>query len=199
MALSVPPEQSQETKTKPKFDVENLPNQNAGEAMTYSLKQGAIGGLYGLIGSTTFSLLANRYSPVYRSITLPGKLILVTVATCGTGVFAAERAVYHFNRPFLGEEAPKEMVPFNTQSITSFALKHRFEIVGGLSTAGILGAILYVARDRNKTASEKFMSIRLFSQAAGLMALLGAVGAGALAAQRKHMEEEEAERAARKK
>lgn len=35
------------------------------------------------------------------------------------------------------------------------------------------------------------MSIRLFSQAGALMALLGAVGAGALAAQRKHMEEQE--------
>lgn len=116
------------------------------------------------------------------------------MATCGTGVFAAERAVYHFNRPFLGDEVQKEAQPFNTKSITNFALNHRFEIVGGLSMAGILGAVLYVARDRNKTPSEKFMSIRLFSQAGALMALLGAVGAGALAAQRKHMEEEEQER-----
>lgn len=78
--------------------------------------------------------------------------------------------------------------------MANFALNHRFEIVGGLSTAGVLGAILYVARDRNKTSSEKFMSIRLFSQAAALMALLGAVGAGAIAAQRKHMLEDEKER-----
>lgn len=61
MALSVPPEKSQETKNKPKFDAENLPNQNAHEAMMYSMRQGAIGGLYGLIGSTVFSLLANRF------------------------------------------------------------------------------------------------------------------------------------------
>lgn len=61
MALSVPPEKSQETKTKPKFDSENLPSQNAQEAMMFSLKQGAVGALYGLIGSTAFSLLANRY------------------------------------------------------------------------------------------------------------------------------------------
>lgn len=120
----------------------------------------------------------------------------MTVATTGTAVFAAERAVYHFNRPFLGEEqqrTDKQAAegPLSAESTTAFALKHRFEIVGGLSTAGILGAVLYVARDRNKTPSEKFMSIRLFSQAAALMALLGAVGAGALAAQRKHMLEEE--------
>ncbi len=135
-------------------------------------------------------------APVYRTITLPGKLILVTVATTGTAVFAAERAVYHFNRPFLGDEAP---VPATSQSIAEFALNHRFEIVGGLSSAGILGAILYVARDRNKTASEKFMSIRLFSQAAALMTLLGAVGAGALAAQRKQMLKEQKEEEAKKK
>ena len=117
---------------------------------------------------------------------------MVTVATAGTAVFAAERAVYHFNRPFLGDE-PSESphTKINSDSMANFALNHRFEIVGGLSTAGILGAILYVARDRNKTSSEKFMSIRLFSQAAALMALLGAVGAGAIAAQRKHMLEEE--------
>jgi len=123
-------------------------------------------------------------APVYRSITLPGKLILVTVATCGTGVFAAERAIYQFNRPFLGDADDGNKIS-SAQSFSNFALNHRFELVGGLSTAGILGAILYVARDRNKTPSEKFMSIRLFSQAAALMALLGAVGAGALVAQKK--------------
>ena len=129
-------------------------------------------------------------APVYRNITLPGKLILVTVASAGTAVFAAERAVYYFNRPFLGEDTYGERSS-STDNMASFALKHRFELVGGISTAGVLGAILYVARDRNKTPSEKFMSIRLFSQAAALMALLGAVGAGALAAQKKHMEENE--------
>ena len=115
------------------------------------------------------------------------------MATTGTAVFAAERAVYHFNRPFLGGEISSQppLKLSNSESLTNFALNHRFEIVGGLSTAGILGAILYVARDKNKTASEKFMSIRLFSQAAALMTLLGAVGAGALAAQRKHMQIEE--------
>lgn len=123
---------------------------------------------------------------MYRSITFPGKLILVTAATAGVAVFAAERAVYHFNRPFLGEINK----PASERSLTDKALDHRFEIVGGLSAAGILGAVLFVARDKNKTASEKFMSIRLFSQAAALMTLLGAVGAGALAAQRKHLEQE---------
>ena len=118
---------------------------------------------------------------------------MITVASAGTAVFAAERAVYHFNRPFLGDQTYHPSKPLSTESLTNFALNHRFEIVGGLSSAGILGAILYVARDRNKTASEKFMSIRLFSQAGALMALLGAVGAGALAAQRKHMEKEEEE------
>lgn len=64
MALSIPPPQSTTTErqqNKPKFNAENLPNQNAEEAMMYSLRQGAIGGLYGLIGSATFSLLANRF------------------------------------------------------------------------------------------------------------------------------------------
>lgn len=120
---------------------------------------------------------------------------MVTVATAGTAVFAAERAVYHFNRPFLGDQEPE---PSTTNTLTNFALNHRFEIVGGLSSAGILGAILYVARDKNKTASEKFMSIRLFSQAAALMTLLGAVGAGALVAQRKQMLKEQQEEGAKK-
>lgn len=61
MALSVPPGKSQESTNKPKFDVENLPNQNAHEAMMYSVRQGVIGGIYGLVGSTAFSLLANRF------------------------------------------------------------------------------------------------------------------------------------------
>lgn len=120
----------------------------------------------------------------------------MTVASAGMAVFAAERAVYHFNRPFLGDETTgtsRAAEETSSQKLSNFALNHRFEIVGGLSSAGILGAILYVARDRNKTASEKFMSIRLFSQAAALMTLLGAVGAGALAAQRKQMIKEQEE------
>ena len=61
MALSVPPPQTTQLNNKPKFDSGNLPNQNAHEAMMFSIRQGAYGGLYGLIGSTTFSLLANRF------------------------------------------------------------------------------------------------------------------------------------------
>lgn len=61
MALSNPPEKSLEPSKKPKFDAENLPNQNAKEAMMYSIRQGAIGGFYGFVGSMAFSLLANRY------------------------------------------------------------------------------------------------------------------------------------------
>lgn len=119
------------------------------------------------------------------------------MATAGVGVFAAERAVYHFNRPFLEDETSTSQSPksFDTQNLSAFAMNHCFELVGGLSTAGILGAVLYVARDKNKTPSEKFMSIRLFSQAAALMALLGAVGAGALAAHRKQMLEEDKKKA----
>lgn len=61
MALSVPPEKSKFDKNQPNFNAENLPNQNAHEAMMYSLKQGAIGGLYGFIGSSVFSLLSHRF------------------------------------------------------------------------------------------------------------------------------------------
>ena len=105
-------------------------------------------------------------------------------ATIGIGCFAAERAIYHFNRPFIQ--------PRTYRDATDFALEHRFELVGGVAASAVLGSVLYVARDPYKTASEKFMSVRLFSQAAGLMALLGAVGAGALYAQRKrHLEAEE--------
>lgn len=70
MALSVPPpsqESGMEMKNKPKFDSENMPNQNANEAMMYSVRQGAIGGLYGLIGSTAFSLLANRFCKIFSN------------------------------------------------------------------------------------------------------------------------------------
>jgi hypothetical protein len=61
MALSMPPNHADTTSNKPKFDETNLPNQNAHEAMKYSLKQGVVGGMYGLAGSSIFSLLANRF------------------------------------------------------------------------------------------------------------------------------------------
>lgn len=52
--------QPEGSKASSKVSIENLPNQNADEALRYSMKQGAIGGAYGLIGSTLFSLLAYR-------------------------------------------------------------------------------------------------------------------------------------------
>lgn len=45
----------------PALTTSNLPNQNADAAIRYSVRQGAIGGLYGLSGATVFSLLAQRF------------------------------------------------------------------------------------------------------------------------------------------
>ena len=65
MALTVPTNEvsvsTKNSSARPKFDADNLPNKNSQEAMMYSIRQGAIGGLYGFVGSTTFSLLANRF------------------------------------------------------------------------------------------------------------------------------------------
>lgn len=81
MALSIPTENPQDPKSKPKFDAENLPSQNAHEAMMYSLRQGAVGAVYGLIGSTTFSLLANRYCNT-KTFLFIRILILFFSSTC---------------------------------------------------------------------------------------------------------------------
>lgn len=71
MALTIPTTNKKDFETESKrnnkqpiFDADNLPNQNAQEAMTYCLKQGVIGGMYGLTGSTVFSLFAHRYCKI---------------------------------------------------------------------------------------------------------------------------------------
>ena len=64
MALSREPENSANENKNEKtsaFQAASIPNQNSGEAMMYSLRQGAVGGTYGLVGSSLFSLFAYRY------------------------------------------------------------------------------------------------------------------------------------------
>ena len=80
MALSIPSEKYQkESNAKPNFDADNLPNQNAKQAMIYSLRQGAIGGFYGFIGSTAFSLLAHRFCKLQGHFDIYPTLLILCI------------------------------------------------------------------------------------------------------------------------
>ena len=139
-------------------------------------------GLYSLAGTTVVSLLAQRFSPGYRNLTVQGKVFLVTAVTAGCVMVGAEHAIYHYNRPFLTSITGTDSHDNNQSTL----FKHRFEIAGGGMAAALAGSMLYFAGNDRRTGAEKFMSIRLFAHAFGLASLLGLVAVASVSTQRKH-------------
>ena len=151
-----------------------------------AFKGGLEAGGYAFVGSTLVSLLANRLIPPYKSLTLQGKVFLVTVVTVGCGIIGAEHAVFHFNRPFLVLQGQQESEQRDKQMTLGDTLfKHRYEIAGGLLTAAVSGGLVHFAGNQNRTGAEKFMSLRLFAHAVGLGSLLGLVAMASVSSQRK--------------
>src|SRR5258708_4142524 len=56
------------------------------------------GGIIGFTVSSGLSLLANRYWPLFRSMTLQGKIMLISIATAGYAGFRGEHSLYLSSR-----------------------------------------------------------------------------------------------------
>lgn len=142
-------------------------------AVRYATKEGIRGALLGFSASMAASLVLQRMSPLYRSITLPGKAILVSVVTLGAAVVVSEHAIYHFNRPFLSQTAPG---PAERSSWRDRLWHHRYEVATAVIGGSLIASLVIVDRRYpHLTTTQKFLNARLWAQAAGLGAAVGAV------------------------
>lgn len=142
-------------------------------AVRYATKEGIRGALLGFSISMAASLALQRISPLYRSIILPGKTILVSVVTLGTAVVVSENAIYHFNRPFLSQPVLGPVKPATWRDCLWY---HRYEVLAAIIGGSLITSLVIVDRRYpHLTATQKFLNARLWAQAAGLGAAVGAV------------------------
>lgn len=143
-------------------------------AVKYATIEGIKGSLYGFTAAMLFTLTMNRVSPVFRSITLPGKSILVSIATLGTGIVVSEHAIYAYNRPFLKEQYEKDRLSWFDR-----VMRYRYVAVAGVIGVSLMVSwILVDRRHPHMSMTQKLLNARLWAQATGLSGIVGAMALG---------------------
>jgi hypothetical protein len=134
------------------------------------------GGVIGFTLASAVSVVAHRFWPLYRSMTLPGKFMLISMATAGYAGFRGEHSLYQATR------APQ--VPLaSSMAVVSWPEwieKHRLEITTGTLAGALWASWMYFKRNSDRTSAQKFMSMRLFTQGLVLCTVLGIVGLTAI-------------------
>lgn len=106
--------------------------------------------------------------------TLPGKSILVSIATLGTGIVVSEHAIYTYNRPFLKEQYERDRLSWFDR-----AVRYRYVAVAGVIGGSLLVSwILMDRRHPHLSATQKFLNARLWAQTMGLSGIAGAMALG---------------------
>lgn len=150
------------------------------EAVRYAIKEGIKGSFYGLAGSVILTGLLNRYSSIYRSITLAGKMILVSVGTIGVGMIKSERAIYDFSRSHLKDQIQAREEEYRvSHDWVETLFNHRYEIVASaLFGSLILSYIMVDRRHPHLPTMQKVMNARLWAQSVGICGTVGAMAVG---------------------
>lgn len=142
------------------------------EAYEIAKKETLKGGVLALTLSSSVSFLAHRLWPLYRAMSLPGKVMLISMATAGYAGFRGEHSLYKAARGYPLSTLEKK-APLDWGACIE---KHRLEITGGTVASALGASWLYFRHNGHRTSSQKFMSIRLFTQGLVLCTVLGMVG-----------------------
>jgi hypothetical protein len=154
------------------------------EAYSVAKRETLKGAVLGLASSTGLSWLANRYWPLYRNMTLQGKIMLISMATVGYAGFRGEHSLYLSSRtithPAMLAESKVHPELFSIKSkydggIAGFVNRYRMEIISGVLISGLAASFWHFRENRNRTGAQKFMGIRLFTQGLVIGSALGIV------------------------
>ncbi|CAH1757433.1 3559_t:CDS:2 [Entrophospora sp. SA101] len=160
-------------------------NQEEEEDYNKVVRMAIKGGVMGLGLMLGASLVAQRYSQIYRNLTLPMKAFLVSSGTTAVLIIAADQASIDVQRakrlvtlPDDGTTPNKQIENVkprttNLHVIKDYLLDHRYKfLVGtwGLTMAGTMG---YLYRDRYLPVSQKIVMARMYSQALIIGLIIG--------------------------
>ena len=138
------------------------------------------GGLIGFTVSSSLAFLGHRFWPLFRSVSIPGKFMLISMATAGYAGFRGEHSLYRATRGLQASSTSSNgnahMATGNGGSWSTWLNKRRVEVTAGTMACGLGACWLYFRQNQDRTAAQKFMSMRLFTQGLVLCTVLGIVG-----------------------
>ncbi|RKP06649.1 hypothetical protein THASP1DRAFT_25072 [Thamnocephalis sphaerospora] len=160
-----------------------------------TLRGGAKGFALGLAGSLALSVVAQRFMPGYRRLTLPLKAMFVTGGTAAYTVIVAEHAMQDFANAKhverVNSEVPLEQVLYGENALKAAMLEHevranepiakrtidfinanRWSVVGGTWAAGMAASGTYLWAQRYMTWQQKLVQARMYAQLITIVALL---------------------------
>lgn len=143
------------------------------KAYNLALEETIKGATMAFFVSSSISLVAHRYWPLYKNMTLPGKFMLISMATAGYAAFRGEHSLYKAARS-LSSQAPKTEETLNKNE--NWLKSYRLELTSGILIGALGGCIWYLKNNKNRTIAQKITSTRLFTQGAVLLTVFGIIG-----------------------
>jgi len=145
-----------------------------------TIKGGIKGAEIGLGITLGLSLIAQRYSPAFRKLTLPIKAFLVSSGTSAATIILAEQAGLKYERNKYGYYEPEKSIPSQSQYKTSlqktkdFISENRYSIAISAWALSIVGSLAYTYNNKYLSLSQKVVQARMYAQALTIVIILAA-------------------------
>jgi hypothetical protein len=99
------------------------------------------------------SLIAQRYSPTFRKLTLPFKAFLVSSGTSAASIILAERAGLEYERKKYGYYEPEKQISSSQdktslQKTKDFISENRYGIATSAWALSIVGSLAYTYNNK---------------------------------------------------
>jgi len=143
-----------------------------------TIKGGIKGAEIGFGVTLGLCLIAQRYSPAFRKLTLPIKAFLVSSGTSAASIILAEQAGLKYERNKYGYYEPEKSIPSqninSVQKIKYFILENRYGVVISAWALSIVGSLAYTHNNKYLSLSQKVVQARMYAQALTIVLILAA-------------------------
>uniref|UniRef100_A0A1D1YYU4 Altered inheritance rate of mitochondria protein 38 n=1 Tax=Anthurium amnicola TaxID=1678845 RepID=A0A1D1YYU4_9ARAE len=143
-----------------------------------TVKGGIKGVGIGLGVTLGLALIAQRFSPTFRKLTLPFKAFLVSSGTSAASIIFAERAGLEYERKKYGYYEPeiKQVTQDRTslQKTKDFISENRYGIATSAWALSIVGSLAYTYNNKYLSLSQKVVQARMYAQALTIVLIAAA-------------------------
>ncbi|RIA85919.1 hypothetical protein C1645_697387, partial [Glomus cerebriforme] len=134
-----------------------------------TIKGGIKGAGIGLVVTLGLSLVAQRYSPNFRKLTLPIKAFLVSSGTSAGCIISAERAGLEYDRRKHGYFEPEKQILLQEKpslhKSKDFISENRYGIATSAWALSVVGSLAYTYNNKYLSLAQKVVQARMYAQA----------------------------------
>ncbi|RGB34188.1 hypothetical protein C1646_760845 [Rhizophagus diaphanus] len=155
-----------------------LTEQEKQEHYNATIKGGIKGAGIGLGVTLGLSLIAQRYSPTFRKLTLPIKAFLVSSGTSAASIILGERAGLEHERKKYGYYEPEKQISLqektSLQKTKDVISENRYSIATSAWALSIAGSLAYTYNNKYLSLSQKVVQARMYAQALTIVLIAAA-------------------------